>query len=66
MTLDTFIGIQEQLFWAFGWFARWWLILFGVGGMALATFMLYQHGWNVTTTSHLKSNRKEYALCPSA
>jgi hypothetical protein len=41
MTLDTFIGIQEQLFWAFGWFARWWLILFGVGGMALATFMFF-------------------------
>lgn len=41
MTLEQFIIIQEELFGAFGWFIRWWLIAFVVGGLALAVFMFF-------------------------
>ena len=41
MPFETFVQIQSDLFWAFGWFARWWLILFAVGGVAMAAFMFF-------------------------
>lgn len=39
MTLTEFLALQDELFLAFGWFIRWWLILFAVGGVALAVFI---------------------------
>lgn len=33
MTLDQFLELQQQLFNAFGWFIRWWLILFATLGV---------------------------------
>lgn len=39
MTIDQFLTLQDQLFGAFGWFIRWWLILFVVGGVTMAVFM---------------------------
>lgn len=41
MTLDQFIALQEELWWAFGWIVRWWLILLAVSGVALAAFMFF-------------------------
>lgn len=41
MTYEYFIHMQEELFFMFGWFARWWLILFAVGGIALSAFMFF-------------------------
>lgn len=41
MNLAQFIALQDQLFAAFGWFIRWWLILFVVAGMALTVFMFF-------------------------
>jgi hypothetical protein len=41
MTLDQFLGLQEELWWAFGWFARWWLIIFAVSGVALSCVMFF-------------------------
>jgi ABC-type multidrug transport system fused ATPase/permease subunit len=41
MTPEQFVLLQEGLFDAFGWLARWWLILFMVGGMAMAAFMFF-------------------------
>lgn len=37
MTLEQFLGVQAQLIAAFGWFIRWWLILFGAAGTLAAT-----------------------------
>jgi hypothetical protein len=39
MTLAEFLAIQQQLMSAFGWFLRWWLILFATGGV-LATVVV--------------------------
>lgn len=39
MTLEQFITLQEELFYAFGWFARWWLIFFAVGSVSLSAFL---------------------------
>ncbi|MBI5950219.1 MAG: hypothetical protein HY865_01065 [Chloroflexi bacterium] len=39
MTLEQFLELQNDFVWAFGWLARWWLIMFGVGGTALAVFL---------------------------
>ncbi len=36
MTLMMFLELQQELFNAFGWFIRWWLILFGVAGVFAA------------------------------
>ena len=33
MPIENYIFLQEQLFSAFGWVARWWLILFIVGSV---------------------------------
>ena len=41
MNLAQFLALQDQLFLAFGWFIRWWLILFVVGGTALTVFMFF-------------------------
>ena len=41
MSLENFIQLQEELIWAFAWFARWWLILFAVAGIAMAAFMFF-------------------------
>jgi len=41
MDLATFLSLQEELWDAFGWFARWWLILFAFGGLALAAMMFF-------------------------
>ncbi len=41
MTLDQFLSLQEELWWAFGWFARWWLIMFAVAGTGLGAFMFF-------------------------
>lgn len=41
MTLDEFIGLQDQIWWGFGWLVRWWLILFAVGGTALGALMFF-------------------------
>ena len=41
MTVEQFLQVQVELFYAFGWFARWWLILFAVGGIAMAAFMFF-------------------------
>ena len=41
MTPAEFLTLQDQLFWAFGWFIRWWLVLFAVGGVGLAVFMFF-------------------------
>jgi hypothetical protein len=41
MPLENFLSIQAELWWAFGWFARWWLILFAFGGVSLAVFMFF-------------------------
>jgi len=37
MTLPEFLSLQTELFNAFGWFIRWWLILFGAAGIIAAT-----------------------------
>jgi hypothetical protein len=39
MTPEQFIALQTDFVWAFGWIARWWLILFAVAGMALAVLL---------------------------
>lgn len=39
MTLDQFIALQQDFIWAFGWLARWWLIVFAVSGVALSVFL---------------------------
>ena len=39
MTLEQFLALQNDLVWAFGWLARWWLILFAVGLVGLAVFL---------------------------
>jgi hypothetical protein len=36
MTLEIFLALQQELFSAYGWFIRWWLILFGVAGVLAA------------------------------
>lgn len=41
MPLDQFLGLQEELWWAFGWFARWWLILFAFSGIGLAAILFF-------------------------
>ena len=41
MPLENFLFLQEQLFWAFGWLARWWLILFIVGTVAGSAFIFF-------------------------
>jgi len=42
MSLENFIAVQTELYWAFWWFAKWWLILLAVAGllMAVMTFFL--------------------------
>lgn len=37
MTLEQFLGVQAQMMDAFGWFIRWWLILFGAAGVIAAS-----------------------------
>lgn len=39
MTPEQFVALQNDVVWAFGWVARWWLILFAVAGMALAVLL---------------------------
>lgn len=39
MTLEQFISLQSDFVWAFGWVARWWLIMFAVGGTALTIYL---------------------------
>jgi hypothetical protein len=39
MDLAQFLILQEHLLNNFGWFLRWWLILFAVAGIALAVFI---------------------------
>lgn len=39
MTIDQFLTMQDQLLLAFGWYIRWWLILFAVAGILLAAFL---------------------------
>jgi hypothetical protein len=41
MPFENFVFLQEQLVWAFGWLARWWMILFAVAGIALAAFIFF-------------------------
>lgn len=41
MDLAQFLTLQSQLFSQFGWFIRWWLILFAVGGVALSVFLFF-------------------------
>lgn len=41
MTPDQFLAVQEELIWAFGWFVRWWMILFAVAGVAAAAFLFF-------------------------
>jgi hypothetical protein len=41
MSVENFLALQEELWWAFGWLARWWLILFAFGGTALAALMFF-------------------------
>jgi hypothetical protein len=41
MTLEQFTALQYELLWAFGWLARWWLIMFAVVGVALGAFMFF-------------------------
>jgi len=41
MTADQFFALQEELWWAFGWLARWWMILFAVVGTALSAIMFF-------------------------
>jgi hypothetical protein len=41
MTLDQFQTLQAGLFDAFGWVARWWLILFAVASVAMGTFIFF-------------------------
>lgn len=41
MSLENFLQLQAELFWAFGWMIRWWLIAFAVSGLALAAFMFF-------------------------
>lgn len=36
MTLEMFIDVQAQMMDAFGWFVRWWLILFAAAGTVAA------------------------------
>jgi hypothetical protein len=40
MDLNQFLALQEELFWAFGWHIRWWLILFAFAGV-LTAMMLF-------------------------
>lgn len=37
MTLEMFLGVQAQMMDAFGWFIRWWLILFAASGVIAAS-----------------------------
>jgi uncharacterized protein involved in exopolysaccharide biosynthesis len=41
MTIDNFIDLQIELWWAFGWFARWWLILLFVAAFAMAAMLFF-------------------------
>ena len=41
MPVEQFLSLQEELWWAFGWLARWWLIGFAVGGTAIGAFMFF-------------------------
>lgn len=41
MTYEQFQLLQAGLFDAFGWVARWWLILFAVASVAMAAFMFF-------------------------
>lgn len=41
MTFDQFLILQEGLVDAFGWIARWWLILFAVVSVAVGAFMFF-------------------------
>lgn len=50
MTLPEFLVLQEQLISAFGWLARWWLILFLVGVVFSAVLV-----WMIVTTQEMVS-----------
>lgn len=39
LTLNQFLGLQTELFHAFGWFIRWWLIMFAVAGIVTSTIL---------------------------
>lgn len=39
MTLVQFLALQQELFSAFGWIIRWWLILFGAAGILASTLV---------------------------
>ena len=41
MTIDNFIDLQIELWWAFGWLARWWLILFVVAGFGMSVMIFF-------------------------
>lgn len=41
MSLEYFLALQQELFSVYGWFARWWLILFGVSGVMAATLVAF-------------------------
>lgn len=41
MTINNFIDLQIELWWAFGWMARWWLILFFVASFAMAVMIFF-------------------------
>ena len=41
MDLAQFLTLQDQLFSAFYWFIRWWLILFAVAGVGMAVLIFF-------------------------
>ena len=41
MSLEVFLALQQELFNVYGWFARWWLILFGVAGVLEAALVAF-------------------------
>lgn len=41
MDLAQFLTVQSELLFWFGWFIRWWLILFAVAGFSAAIFLFF-------------------------
>jgi hypothetical protein len=39
MSLAEFLALQNEIWWAFGWLARWWLIIFAAMGTALSVLL---------------------------